>query len=52
MSAVTLTRVTLAASAIAAGMAVGLVVPSRAATLALLGIGLAAANGYSKAYSP
>ncbi|MGH3304843.1 MAG: hypothetical protein ACRDOK_24880 [Streptosporangiaceae bacterium] len=45
-------RVSFAAAAIAVGLAAGWVVPSRAVTFAVLGVGLAVANGYAKAYSP
>lgn len=45
-------KVLLAAAAVVTGLGVGWVVPSRAAALTFLAVGVAAANGYSKAYSP
>ncbi len=52
MSIMSPARIPFAASAIAAGLVAGYAVPSRTLALAVLAVGVAAANGYSKAYSP
>jgi len=46
------TKAPVAAAAIVTGLGLAWAVPSRVAALAVLAVGLAAANGYSKAYSP
>jgi hypothetical protein len=45
-------RTLLAAGAIALGLGVGWVLSGRVITVAILAVLIAAANGYSKAYSP
>lgn len=45
-------RALVVVAAVVAGLGIGWVVPSPLAALSILAVGLAAANGYSKAYSP
>ena len=48
----TLARLLLAAAAVAAGLAAGWLAHGRIAVIAVLAVGLAAANGYAKSHSP